>query len=39
LWWACDIADQFKPISEEEIKILKEKSKKIKSITVKLKDG
>jgi len=28
LWWAYDIADQFKPISEEEIKILKEKSKK-----------
>lgn len=36
LWWACDIADKFKPITEEETEILKERAKKINSITATL---
>ena len=34
LWWACDIADKFKPIDEEETKILKENAKKYNCIMV-----
>jgi len=37
LWWACDIADKFKPITEEETKMLKERAKIINSITETLK--
>ena len=37
LWWACDIADTFKPITEEETEILKERAKIINSITATLK--
>ena len=37
LWWACDITDKFKPIIEEETKMLKERAKKINSITATLK--
>ena len=37
LWWACDIADRFKPITEEELEMLKEKAKVINSITSTLK--
>ena len=32
LWWACDIADNFKPITEEEIVFLREKSKDINTL-------
>jgi predicted aldo/keto reductase-like oxidoreductase len=37
LWWACDIANQFKPITEEETKTLKESAKKYNPITEQLK--
>ncbi|NQT67734.1 MAG: aldo/keto reductase [Actinobacteria bacterium] len=33
LWLACDIADNYMPIKNREIKILQEKSKSIKTIT------
>ena len=36
LWLACDIADNFTPIKQEEIKILQEKSKSVKTITEQL---
>ena len=36
LWMACDIADNFTPIRQEEIKILQEKSKSVKTITEQL---
>ena len=36
LWVACDIADNFTPIKQEEIKILQEKSKSVKTITEQL---
>jgi len=36
LWLACDIADNFVPIKKEEIKILQEKSKSVKTITEQL---
>ena len=36
LWLACDIADNFTPIKKEEIKILQEKSKSVKTITEQL---
>lgn len=39
LWWACDIADKFKPITEKEIELLKEQVKKYNSITEQLKIG
>lgn len=32
LWWACDIADKFKPIAEEEALVLKENAKKLNTI-------
>ncbi|MGZ5472044.1 MAG: aldo/keto reductase [Nitrososphaeraceae archaeon] len=32
LWWSCDIADQLKPISKEELDILKNKSENIDTI-------
>jgi predicted aldo/keto reductase-like oxidoreductase len=32
LWWACDTADRFKPLSKEENAILAEKSKGIEPI-------
>jgi len=32
LWWACDIADNFKPVTEQEIKSLKEKSLSLNTI-------
>ncbi|MBN2072738.1 MAG: aldo/keto reductase [Actinobacteria bacterium] len=31
LWWACSIADEFKPITEEETGILREKAKAVKN--------
>ncbi|MBM3708807.1 MAG: aldo/keto reductase [Actinobacteria bacterium] len=33
LWWACDIADNFKIIEEEEIKILRDKAESTNTIT------
>ncbi len=36
-WWTCDITDKFKPITEEETELLKEKAEKINSITAALK--
>ena len=38
LWWACDIADNLKPLSEDELEFLKEKSKNINTITAQLKN-
>jgi predicted aldo/keto reductase-like oxidoreductase len=32
LWWACDIADQLKPVTKEELDILKTKSENIDTI-------
>jgi predicted aldo/keto reductase-like oxidoreductase len=32
LWWACDIAENFRPITEEEINILTKKTKNLTSI-------
>ena len=32
LWWACDIADNFKPLNDEEMNLLKEKSSNIKTL-------
>ena len=37
LWWSCDIADQLKPISKEELDILKNKSENIDTIVEGLK--
>ena len=37
LWWACDVADKFTPITDKETKILKERAKIINSITETLK--
>jgi len=37
LWWACDIADKFKPITKEETRRLKESAKKYNPITEQLK--
>ena len=37
LWWACDIADKFKPITEPETKTLKKNAKKYNPITEQLK--
>jgi len=37
LWWACDIANNLSPLSEDELKFLKEKSKNINTITEQLK--
>jgi predicted aldo/keto reductase-like oxidoreductase len=39
LWWACDIADKFQPITEEEVELLKGEAKKHNSITNQLKTG
>jgi predicted aldo/keto reductase-like oxidoreductase len=36
LWLACDIADNYTPIEKEEIEILHQRSKNIKTITEKL---
>jgi len=38
LWWACDIADKFKPITEEETKMLKKRVKINNSITPQLEE-
>lgn len=38
LWLACDIADNFKPITEEELLMLKEKSKDVHTIINVLKE-
>jgi len=38
LWWACDIADNFKPVTEEETALLKGKSKDIHTIAEKIKN-
>ncbi len=38
LWWACDIADNFTPLSEDELAFLKKKSEDISTITRKLKN-
>jgi predicted aldo/keto reductase-like oxidoreductase len=38
LWWACDIADNFKPLSEDELGFLREKAKNINTITAELKN-
>jgi predicted aldo/keto reductase-like oxidoreductase len=38
LWWACDIADSFTPLEEDELAFLKEKSKDIDTITRGLKN-
>jgi hypothetical protein len=32
LWWACDIADNFEPITDEEISFLKIKSGRIDTL-------
>ena len=32
LWWACDIADNFKPLSKEEELLLKEKSRGLEPV-------
>ncbi len=32
LWWACDIADNFKPITDEEIGILKKEAASVNSL-------
>jgi predicted aldo/keto reductase-like oxidoreductase len=39
LWWACDIADSLTPLSEVELKFLKEKSKTMNTITEQLKNN
>jgi predicted aldo/keto reductase-like oxidoreductase len=39
LWLACDIADNFKPVTEGELSILKEKSKDIETIAQGLKEN
>ena len=36
LWWACDIAEDFKPLTKKEIKILKYRVKNLNSITQEL---
>jgi len=38
LWWACDVADNFTPLQENELEFLKEKSKDINTITTELKN-
>jgi predicted aldo/keto reductase-like oxidoreductase len=39
LWLACDIADNFKPVTEDELSTLKEKSKGINTITQGLREN
>jgi predicted aldo/keto reductase-like oxidoreductase len=36
LWWACDIADKFEPLTKKEMNILQKKAKNLKPITAEL---
>ncbi len=38
LWWACDIADDFRPLTEEEEVFLKDRAKNMETILKGLKD-